>query len=397
MQKELNTSSQNDFSEVKVSVDQLVYDNADSELLEEFKCKICLVNLVGCGPRLTRCSHLFCGDCIEQWFTAHPSNKTWAQRAKDGASVPCPVCKEPLLKEQDLHPVGPNGDGGSKILYQMLSNTQIVCANHPTCNSDGKCTWSGEYGSYQDHIRCCQNVPMQVNDAAVSPEQANIEPEETFIDTLAENFQAQQIESDVAEEAVNAPAPIDEQPTTPSSDLHLTELIGSLLELKPGSKAPESEAEDARSTDASDDAGLVESSDAETVEHAEAVSAEGNLDISPETRETQAKTAAKSPKATKNPAKKDVSKEAVAKQQAQMTKAAQAMQWQMAQYQQAAQAQAAYWQIAQAQQMAQAQAFQAQVAQWQQAQMAQANYAAQMHSRQAYQMAKAHANSTEHE
>jgi len=42
-----------EYSEHKISEDQLVQD------AEEFICKICYVHVVGCSPKLTKCSHLF--------------------------------------------------------------------------------------------------------------------------------------------------------------------------------------------------------------------------------------------------------------------------------------------------------------------------------------------------
>uniref|UniRef100_A0A7S1W6N2 RING-type domain-containing protein n=1 Tax=Alexandrium catenella TaxID=2925 RepID=A0A7S1W6N2_ALECA len=143
-------------SEVKVLSDQLFEVEASSaQITEEFVCKICLVHLVGCVPRLTRCSHLFCGDCLAQWFAMQPATQTWAGRAQGAASVPCPACKEPLDQDRDVFPILPGGRGCSSLLWQMLSRTKIMCANHPSCDPEGTCMWQGDYGSYQAHIRSC--------------------------------------------------------------------------------------------------------------------------------------------------------------------------------------------------------------------------------------------------
>lgn len=147
--------------EAKVSCDQLLRETADdSEMLEEFICKICQVHVVGCEPKLARCSHLFCGDCIAQWFEVHPRSLNWAQRAKAKGLVPCPVCKEPLHQERDLFRVGAAGQNESALLWRLLSGVKIVCANNPKCRANGKCTWTGEYGSYQKHLQTCQNIPL---------------------------------------------------------------------------------------------------------------------------------------------------------------------------------------------------------------------------------------------
>jgi hypothetical protein len=149
--------------ETKVQWDQLLRDDADDcEMLEEFICKICQVHVVGCEPKLARCSHLFCGDCIATWFAVQPRSQSWAQRAQSAGLVPCPVCKEPLHEENDLFTVGPKGQGQneSALLWRLLSGVKIVCANSSKCRSDGRCTWVGGYGEYQKHIQTCANVPL---------------------------------------------------------------------------------------------------------------------------------------------------------------------------------------------------------------------------------------------
>lgn len=158
-------------SEIKVAVDQVLLEGGiDADLLSEFTCKVCLTHFVGCGPVLTRCAHLFCGDCIAEWFKMQPGNKTWAQRAQGGGTVPCPTCKEPLRKE-DLHAVCRDGDGSheSKVLYEMLSSTRIVCAKNPKFGESCNCNWIGDYGSYQDHVRCCTNLPIYDCLASIQP------------------------------------------------------------------------------------------------------------------------------------------------------------------------------------------------------------------------------------
>jgi hypothetical protein len=146
---------------VKVQWEQLLREEEDDrEMLEEFICKICQVHVVGCGPKLTRCSHLFCGDCIAKWFEMQPRSQSWAQRAQSGGLVPCPVCKEPLHQERDLFPVCSTGNSQSALLWRFLSNVKIVCANNQRCRADGKCTWVGEYGSYQKHLQTCENLPL---------------------------------------------------------------------------------------------------------------------------------------------------------------------------------------------------------------------------------------------
>jgi len=170
-------------AEVKVGADQLLKEQAaDREIIDEFICKICQVHVVGCGPKLARCSHLFCGDCIATWFDLHPGNQTWAQRAQAKGSVPCPVCKELLHEEHDLFAVTEDGGTESAFLWQMLSGLRIACANHPQCRADGECTWTGQYGDFQKHFQVCSNSPV-IETAEVDVQEEEQEREESVATT----------------------------------------------------------------------------------------------------------------------------------------------------------------------------------------------------------------------
>eukprot|EP00405_Crypthecodinium_cohnii_P058812 CAMPEP_0206611992 /NCGR_PEP_ID=MMETSP0325_2-20121206/55665_1 /ASSEMBLY_ACC=CAM_ASM_000347 /TAXON_ID=2866 /ORGANISM="Crypthecodinium cohnii, Strain Seligo" /LENGTH=829 /DNA_ID=CAMNT_0054131481 /DNA_START=41 /DNA_END=2530 /DNA_ORIENTATION=+ len=158
-------------AEVKVIEEQLINEAA------EFICKICQVHVAGCEPKLTSCSHLFCGDCLMQWFAQHPDIQTWAQRAKAAGPdrvVPCPVCKQKLNEKTDLYPVLSNNANGvpvkseNLLLCRMLSALKIMCVNHPKVTPDGKCDWIGEYSAYQKHIATCNNSDQSAAAAAGS-------------------------------------------------------------------------------------------------------------------------------------------------------------------------------------------------------------------------------------
>ncbi|CAK0836757.1 unnamed protein product, partial [Prorocentrum cordatum] len=138
----------------------------------------------GCSPKLTSCSHLFCGDCIAQWFSQHPESQTWAQRARSVGPervVPCPVCKQPLGEKKDLFPVcGVTCRSENLLLWRMLSSLKIMCANHPKVLKEGKCQWIGEYGSYQKHIAVCKNCDTAAAEKPEAPPQrADSESEAT--------------------------------------------------------------------------------------------------------------------------------------------------------------------------------------------------------------------------
>lgn len=147
-------------SEHKIVVEQLIVDgNNDAS---EFVCQICQTHLIGCRPKQTSCSHLFCGDCISKWQVAHKQMQTWVSRARVAEVAPtCPVCKTPIRAESDLHAVCPEGKGDRAMLWKRLVATPIVCARSAACDPAGRCKWVGTYGTYQLHIRSCIIAPAE--------------------------------------------------------------------------------------------------------------------------------------------------------------------------------------------------------------------------------------------
>eukprot|EP00928_Gymnodinium_smaydae_P066288 TRINITY_DN49324_c0_g1_i1.p1 TRINITY_DN49324_c0_g1~~TRINITY_DN49324_c0_g1_i1.p1 ORF type:complete len:392 (-),score=45.27 TRINITY_DN49324_c0_g1_i1:393-1568(-) len=131
--------------EEKLTKDQLV--NLEDPV-DEFICSICL-HVVGSCPKLTKCSHLFCGDCLDKWFEAQPSSQSWAQRAKAGGAIPCPTCKTTLHKHEDVFVVSKDGDSHTSLLWHMISALQVKC--HKT-QDRGCCSWKGVYADYWDHL-----------------------------------------------------------------------------------------------------------------------------------------------------------------------------------------------------------------------------------------------------
>jgi len=318
----------------------------------------------------------------------NPGNKTWAQRAKSAGSVPCPVCKEPLHKDQDLNPVSRDGEGGSQMLFRMLSDTKIVCGNNAKCTANGQCDWKGDYGSYQEHIRLCKNLPL----FGPSPPPAEEAPVAAALEGVAEVSDTQEaieIEETSFEDSA-LPAEellvLDSQPQEVDT---LAGLIGALLELQPNdenSKVAEDEGEDTCSTDAASQSEQVESGSASSdAESGEVLQAYNAADFQAQ--------ASSMLKIGKRQAKRQAAENAKKAQEAKITQAAQAQaqarQWQAAvAHQQAAQCQ---WQMAAQLQAVQVQA--ARIAQWQQvkagymqqAQLAYAGQAAQVAQMQAQQ------------
>ncbi len=116
------------YNEIKVDADQVHSDHASAA--DDFVCKICHTYLVGCGPRLTVCNHLFCGDCLEHWFDVHPALRSWAQVAKTAATtelrqVPCPVCKTPLAENRDIVQLDKSMTTGSANMWKTLTKIKI--------------------------------------------------------------------------------------------------------------------------------------------------------------------------------------------------------------------------------------------------------------------------------
>lgn len=161
----------------KVAIEQLLKEQiADPDLVQEFVCKICLVNVVGDNPKLTCCSHLFCGDCLDKWFAQFPGNQSWAQRAKSSGAVPCPVCKTPL-RNGDVFPVA-ESNGTSALLWRMISSLQIVCVNNAQVTTDGFCSWTGSLGEYQAHLAVCGKEAPPLSKCDKEPAAKSAKPAE---------------------------------------------------------------------------------------------------------------------------------------------------------------------------------------------------------------------------
>merc|ERR550537_928669 len=142
----------------------------------------------------------------------------------------------------------------------MLSRTRIVCANNPRCRSDGQCNWVGDYGSYQEHIRTCQNLPDPSFDAPTHADAVQVVAEST----------PEAGACDVEEPTEVAPVDdVEVSTVSPTSvvDAELTSLIGALMQTKSRERAF---SEDSCSTHDCDEAQAAETSDVDSSEHSEA-------------------------------------------------------------------------------------------------------------------------------
>lgn len=198
--------------EVKVRKDQVLAGEAAQELV----CGICH-GIVGCGPVVTKCSHLFCGDCIGQCFEKQQNpegGQSWAQRAKSGqggSSIPCPVSGM-LLEEKDLFPISSSATrSGDKMLFRLLSSLKIVCCNHPqVAGADGKCNWVGEYSNYQAHIRVCQAAEPAADDT--------IELTDAVDATMSPSIESTTVTCSPSPSSVESPSSLCSSPRTTAVD-----------------------------------------------------------------------------------------------------------------------------------------------------------------------------------
>lgn len=145
------------FDEIKVDTDLL--KSTRTAEADELVCKICHTYFLGCAPKLTKCMHAFCGDCLESWIQVQPTFRSWAQVAKTAGQarlVPCPVCKTPLNDKTDIHLIlGDSAETDCVKMAAALKRLDLVCHNSPAVSGDGACSWEGSYLGYQQHARSC--------------------------------------------------------------------------------------------------------------------------------------------------------------------------------------------------------------------------------------------------
>jgi hypothetical protein len=145
--------------EIKVDTD-LLRGKRTAEA-DELVCKICHTYFLGCAPKVTKCGHAFCGDCLESWIQVQPTFRSWAQVAKTAGQarqVPCPVCKAPLNDKTDIHLILTDiDDPECARMGTGLRRLELVCHNNKNINQAGSCAWEGNYVQYQAHAQACKN------------------------------------------------------------------------------------------------------------------------------------------------------------------------------------------------------------------------------------------------
>jgi len=145
------------FEEIKVDTDLL--RGKRSPEADELICKICHTYFLGCAPKLTKCAHAFCGDCLESWIQVQPTLRSWAQIAKTAGQarlVPCPVCKTPLNDKTDIHLILTDQSESECVrMAGALRKLPLRCHNSPDIDQDNTCGWEGTYTDYQTHAKTC--------------------------------------------------------------------------------------------------------------------------------------------------------------------------------------------------------------------------------------------------
>ena len=109
----------------------------------EFTCAVCF-GLVE-GPLLTRCQHVFCTACLQDWFETKPS---------------CPTCTtelDPRHGAGELHLASP-------LAARVLGKIRVQC-------SLPGCPWKGEYSELTAHLTSPEShlaLPAQPVNAATA-------------------------------------------------------------------------------------------------------------------------------------------------------------------------------------------------------------------------------------
>jgi len=172
-------------------------DSASSQ----FVCSVC--HFVMNRPVMTRCSHLFCEMCFKTWV------QNQVQSTKDQASTSGPVpqiqCPQPqckaLLRKSDVMLLDTAEDSktsGVQLLKRLRNSLCIRCVHHGDlfAYNFGKdaadalrdkgiaCSWSGDIGSYEEHLRSGCEVEKYLSPPAVSDSKAmtQAEPEPEDVD-----------------------------------------------------------------------------------------------------------------------------------------------------------------------------------------------------------------------
>jgi len=149
-----------DMSQVKILEEQLV-NPADTPGLE-LVCPICMYHVLH-QPKVTKCSHIFCGDCIDTWVETERQKitqntmsfadllkRTQGSGADATLMVYCPSCKQDIDARTDLKPLNGKCTGAHAALWRTLRDVKVTCVG-----KEKGCSWVGTYETYASHFVSC--------------------------------------------------------------------------------------------------------------------------------------------------------------------------------------------------------------------------------------------------
>mmetsp|Transcript_4465 Transcript_4465/g.10375 ORF Transcript_4465/g.10375 Transcript_4465/m.10375 type:complete len:730 (-) Transcript_4465:129-2318(-) len=134
---------------------------------QEFVCLLC--KGVIHDPTLTRCSHIFCSDCFQNWVTNRVrGHQTGPKAGSSMQDMPCPSCGQGLRK-CDIVPLHHARHAAALVLQRCWSNVRIRCIHHPqhyqqpfgayarqlSQDAGIECSWLGNLCDYVSHMSTC--------------------------------------------------------------------------------------------------------------------------------------------------------------------------------------------------------------------------------------------------
>eukprot|EP00746_Dinoflagellata_sp_MGD_P032911 gnl/MRDRNA2_/MRDRNA2_17839_c0_seq1.p1 gnl/MRDRNA2_/MRDRNA2_17839_c0~~gnl/MRDRNA2_/MRDRNA2_17839_c0_seq1.p1 ORF type:complete len:847 (+),score=161.34 gnl/MRDRNA2_/MRDRNA2_17839_c0_seq1:221-2542(+) len=100
-------------------------------------------------PVVTRCTHLFCYDCMKAWVTANVKSKQ-VNGSNGKHAVTCPTCNFELF-ENDITCLCEDSTAAHGLLWRLYQDQVIRCAYHHEIG-EGSCHWVGKFKDYAHHV-----------------------------------------------------------------------------------------------------------------------------------------------------------------------------------------------------------------------------------------------------
>ena len=142
----------------------------DSDLVEEFQCKIChnLVDYNQCS--YTSCSHIFCVSCLNDWVE-HKNNDVdaAAEAALNGTNPPAPKCPTCNTALTSLETQVSTLKTAVPLAWRLLGRVKCRCPLHTS-----GCSWTGDFSEVSGHLTNSQSH-LAGHDYAANAAEANAE------------------------------------------------------------------------------------------------------------------------------------------------------------------------------------------------------------------------------